>query len=444
MALSQTKIFKIKKNKRTLHKKELAKEMKVSIATINEYILGDRDMPQNINIVPEKNGMVLIEKEEKYETPKYDGVYYNELLNGDRTYYIIYTDIKTGKKPTLKIGKASAGITEKYCENIRNEILADMRLGKQQTKVMNKRVYKKILTLDMIAEKYHIGRILYLSKPNLKKSESLYRRRISPYIGNKDMSKITDKDITNIMLDLKPCLANRSINIVVEKISTIFNFAIKNNLFTGNNPAKSIKKLSANNDRTRYLATDEIQLLLDSVKHNNLLYLFTYIALTTGGRLTALCGIKVQDIDFTHNIINLSDEKGQSYYKTFLKQDKEFIALLKKQIEGMSSTDFIFRDTTLIGIKRYVQRELSKILDELFNLKLIEQEKLDDKNFNAEIRRNKVVIHTLRHTFASQLAIAGTPIYTIQKLMNHSDIKMTERYAKLSQDSGRNYIDIIF
>ena len=54
MALSQTKIFKIKKNKRTLHKKELAKEMKVSIATINEYILGDRDMPQNINIVPKK------------------------------------------------------------------------------------------------------------------------------------------------------------------------------------------------------------------------------------------------------------------------------------------------------------------------------------------------------------------------------------------------------
>jgi len=53
-----------------------------------------------------------------------------------------------------------------------------------------------------------------------------------------------------------------------------------------------------------------------------------------------------------------------------------------------------------------------------------------------------VLILTLRltHTFASQLAIAGTPIFTIQKLMNHSDIQQTMRYAKLVQDSGKEHI----
>ena len=64
--------------------------------------------------------------------------------------------------------------------------------------------------------------------------------------------------------------------------------------------------------------------------------------------------------------------------------------------------------------------------------------------FNQEIdvndRKNRVVFHTLRHTFASHLAINGTPIFTIQKLMNHKDIKMTLRYAKLSPDSGREAI----
>jgi len=68
-----------------------------------------------------------------------------------------------------------------------------------------------------------------------------------------------------------------------------------------------------------------------------------------------------------------------------------------------------------------IQNKLKKILDYLFNKEL-------DKND----RKNRVVIHTLRHTFASYLAINGTPIYTIQKLMNHSDIKMTMRYAKLA------------
>jgi integrase len=56
------------------------------------------------------------------------------------------------------------------------------------------------------------------------------------------------------------------------------------------------------------------------------------------------------------------------------------------------------------------------------------------------IEKNKVVIHTLRHTFASHLAINETPIFTIQKLMNHKDIKMTLRYAKLSPDSGREAV----
>ena len=69
------------------------------------------------------------------------------------------------------------------------------------------------------------------------------------------------------------------------------------------------------------------------------------------------------------------------------------------------------------------------ILNDLFNI-----------GIDLEDRKNKVVIHTLRHTFASHLAINGTPIFTIQKLMNHKDIKMTLRYAKLSPDSGRESI----
>lgn len=56
-------------------------------------------------------------------------------------------------------------------------------------------------------------------------------------------------------------------------------------------------------------------------------------------------------------------------------------------------------------------------------------------------RKNKAVIHTLRHTFATHLAKVGTSIYTIQKLLNHSDITMTMRYAKFSPENGQNAIN---
>ena len=60
---------------------------------------------------------------------------------------------------------------------------------------------------------------------------------------------------------------------------------------------------------------------------------------------------------------------------------------------------------------------------------------------------DRVYFHTFRHTFASLLAIKGTPIYTIMKLMDHADINQTIRYAKLSPDSGKDNVfglDILY
>ena len=59
-------------------------------------------------------------------------------------------------------------------------------------------------------------------------------------------------------------------------------------------------------------------------------------------------------------------------------------------------------------------------------------------------RVNRVVIHTLRHTFASHLAITGVSIQEIQKLMNHKDIKQTLKYAKLMPDSGRGFVENLY
>lgn len=41
-------------------------------------------------------------------------------------------------------------------------------------------------------------------------------------------------------------------------------------------------------------------------------------------------------------------------------------------------------------------------------------------------------IHALRHTCATRLVNAGVPLYTVQRLLGHSTIKVTERYAHLA------------
>jgi site-specific recombinase XerD len=52
-------------------------------------------------------------------------------------------------------------------------------------------------------------------------------------------------------------------------------------------------------------------------------------------------------------------------------------------------------------------------------------------------RRQKVVFHTLRHTFASWLVQMGRPLYTVSKLLGHRNIRWTERYAHLDPEVQR-------
>jgi site-specific recombinase XerD len=45
------------------------------------------------------------------------------------------------------------------------------------------------------------------------------------------------------------------------------------------------------------------------------------------------------------------------------------------------------------------------------------------------------MIHSLRHTFASELLNAGMRLECLQLLMGHREIEMTRRYARLTDKS---------
>ena len=59
----------------------------------------------------------------------------------------------------------------------------------------------------------------------------------------------------------------------------------------------------------------------------------------------------------------------------------------------------------------------------------------------ASVKR--IRIHDMRHSFASQLAMAGVSIYSIQALLGHTDVKTTMRYAHLSPEAQAGVVQVL-
>jgi integrase len=55
----------------------------------------------------------------------------------------------------------------------------------------------------------------------------------------------------------------------------------------------------------------------------------------------------------------------------------------------------------------------------------------------------KIGWHTLRHTFASHLAMKGIPITVVKELMGHADITTTMRYSHVAPSSLRAAVDAL-
>ena len=355
---------------------------------------------------------------------KFSGIFYRETITNDKidkTFYIRYKD-ENNKDKEIKVGKYSEGYREAYCNQLRNEIITKQRTGEEPPSIASKKK-KNILSIETIASDYFNYRKESKTKAN---DISQYNNHILPYFKNLDFETIDKNEILQFTNKLKKTkskfkedlLSDKSINNILNFLKTLIKHGFKND-FIKNDFSKYINLFDIDNAREKFLTKEEIKILYENSKNDETLYLLFKLALNTGGRLATLLNICKKDIDFTHNLITLKDFKNNSTYKAFLTENLK--ALLEIRTIHLKMDDKLFVSNP--------ERRLRSMLDELFN-----------KDINTNDRKNKVVFHSLRHTFASHLAINGTPIFTIQKLMNHKDIRMTLRYAKLSPDSGRESI----
>ena len=367
----------------------------------------------------------------RIKSKKYTGVYYRELEDGDRVFEFTYKDLE-GKKKWIKVGLASHNINESFANRKRIETINKLKLDGDEPDFIKKRKPVKKISLNAVANKYFADYEMR-AKPNIfKESLFKYQNKVEPYFGKTPVDEITKEAVEKWLKSFKKDYKQASINSYHATFKAVVNYGIKEfkELERVINPLQKISMKDPENERERVLSTNEIKHLFECLIHKPKAYLYVAVALGTGARPKAIITTQKKDFDIANRTLTFPAlKKGKRYPVPLID------SLYKQLIEAtkdLNADDYIFhpdnpktittRPISYEGIKRQIQ----PLLDELFN------QGLDNND-----RKHRVTFYTFRHTFATHLVKnPHVNILDVKKLMSHSRLQMTERYAKVELHQG--------
>ena len=253
-----------------------------------------------------------------------------------------------------------------------------------------------------------------------------------PVFGSTPIDQITNTDINRYFTGLtdpvrckaanRAVLAKSTANRHLALLSVIFNLAIRQGLLE-KNPCAGIRKHLENNRRERFLTEEELVRFwaaLDdenpaTMEKNRVAVNVLKLLLLTGTRREEALHATWKHIDLIKREWYIPNTKSGKARTVPLSDDAYDVLA---SIERHPTCPFVFVNS------RTGERYNNPV--KAF------------KRLTARAGIEGVVIHTLRHQFASMAVSSGIPIYTVMSLLGHAQVQTTQRYAHLANKSLRD------
>ena len=206
-----------------------------------------------------------------------------------------------------------------------------------------------------------------------------------------------------------------TINGMVEKISSMFNYAVEQE-YIFKNPAAKIKKVVIpEKNKTEFFSDDELNSIWESIDEfwkDHLMFL-----VHTGIRKGELINLEWKNV--TH------DENNPQI--TIISSGRWLTKTGKKRIIPLNRVAFDI-------IKKWQGKNQKYVFTGKRGDKIQPNDPYKALKSALEKLNLDGDIHKLRHTFAAKLVMKNESLFTVARLLGHSDTKTTELYAHLSPD----------
>ena len=300
------------------------------------------------------------------------------------------------------------------------KILAAKREGRYHDVFDVKR--ENLVTFNELAARYREN---FENQRAFKTLKRYFLVTLCEHFGERQLSQITYLDLETYRnrRQATPTRAGKprteaTVNREMSLMRHMLNKAVEWGMLTAS-PLDRGKRLmlQESNHRLRFLTEDEIARLVKASAPHLAPIILT--AIHTGMRRGEILGLKWEQI--RHGFIYLTETKtGKARQIPINDQVARVFKELRQKNQFKSPYVFLNPEgERLYGVQR---------------------------SFAGACRRAGIEqfrFHDLRHTFASQLVMNGVSLKAVQELLGHSDLKMTMRYAHLSQAHLKDAVAVL-
>ncbi len=276
-------------------------------------------------------------------------------------------------------------------------------------------------------------------RPNTLRNYCSYiENHIRPGLGNKQLSRITPKDVQRFYEKLSDCLASGT----VRRIHTTLHGALKaaqQAHLIASNPTEQIVAPRFSYGAKQILTDEQLDVFMKVIEEDEIWCDFFYAELTTGLRRGEICGLKWEDFDEVSSTLKICRTVYRETGGGLTVGDTKTNAGTRKIVLPSSTAALLSK------------RKASALTEWIFPNPLKPEQ---PTNPGSAYRQLKVLLkqaglpnirfHDLRHTFATHALASGVDVKTLSGILGHTRAAFTlDTYTHTTGDMQKRASEVV-